>query len=327
MAVSSGLRWAFGALLAGWLGGAPVAVGQDVGSSKPKPRPTTTVKKPLAPAPGKAPTKAKVAQKKPPPPPPPPPKDTRHDSFRFELTYGTNSSFFGRTQPQRYPFVSGEATYTSKYGVWGSVVSYNLFDTPSFVDEADLAVGWDGDLSKTVDASLSYSHFLFADDSPLVKSSVNNSLDGYVGWDWGYVYSRLNAAYLFGDSNDFFLVLDNSRYFELPHVLTPNDYVSIEPRVSMMAGTQHFVETSIEQQVQRGNNGKGKGKTTTVTTVVETPMTRFRVLNYELRVPVTYSLGMVSVQAAWRYSIPVNLLPDDVSHARSYFTTSVALYL
>lgn len=306
------------------LAGSPYqAVGQTTGSkTSTRPAATTPSKGKVAPSPTKPPVTKKVPEKVPPP-------EVRHGSLRAELTYGTNSSFFGRTQLTRYPYMAGELTYTSRYGVWGSVVSYNLFDTSSFIDETDLSVGWDGDLSKTVDASLSYSRFLFANNSPLVKSSVNNSVDGYVGWDWGYVYSRLNASYLFGESNDFFLVLDNSRYFEIDKVFTPEGYVSIEPRLSMMAGTQHFIETSIEQQIQRGNNGngKGKGKPITTTTVTETPTTRFRVLNYELRVPVTYSLGKVSMQAAWRYSIPVNLLPDDVSQARSYFTTSLSLNL
>ena len=250
----------------------------------------------------------------------------RHGGFTAALSYGNNSVFFGRTQNTRYPYMAGELTYKSKFGVWGSVVGYNLLNTTTFVDETDVSAGWDGDLSKKVDASVSYSRFLFAPKSPLVKSSVNNSLDGYLGWDWGYVYTRLNAAYLFGDSNDFFLVLDNSRNFEFERIFTPKGYLAVEPRVSVTAGTQRFAETSIVQQVQRGNNpgrGRGNGGTRTVTTTT----TRFQVLNYELRVPVTYSLGIMSVQVAWRYAVPVNLLPDDVSGARSYFTSSLSLNL
>ncbi|MBF9141443.1 hypothetical protein [Hymenobacter properus] len=250
-----------------------------------------------------------------------------HGGFTAALSYGSNSSFFGRTQTTRYPYTAGELIYKSRWGVWGSAVGYNLLNTSTFLDETDLSAGWDGDLSKTVDASVSYSRFLFAPNSPLVKSSVNNSIDGYVGWDWGYVYTRLNAAYLFGETSDFFLVLDNSRNFEFEKVLTDKGYLSIEPRVSVTAGTQRFAETSLVQQVQRGNgNGRGNsgsGKTTLATTT----KTRFQVLNYELRVPVTYSLGVVALQVAWRYAIPVNLLPEDASGARSYFTTSLSLNL
>ncbi|MFC7667217.1 hypothetical protein ACFQT0_07140 [Hymenobacter humi] len=212
-----------------------------------------------------------------------------HGGATASLSYGTNSSFFGRTQTTRFPYVAGELTYKSRVGLWGSAVSYNLLNTTSFVDETDLSVGWDGDLSKTVDASLSYSHFLFAANSPLVKSSVNNSIDSYLGWDWGYVYSRLNAAYLFGDTNDFFLVLDNSRNFEIERVFTPRGYLSIEPRVSLTAGTQRFAEISLEQQKLRGNAprtvpGRGNGGGTGTSTVTTTT-TLFRVLNYDCACP------------------------------------------
>ena len=250
----------------------------------------------------------------------------RPGGFTAALSYGSNSSFFGRTQTTRYPYMAGEVTYKSKFGVWDSAMGYNLLNTTSFVDETDLSAGWDADLSKKIDASVSYSRLLFAANSPLVKSSVTNSLDGYVGWDGSYMYSRLNAAYLFGETDDLFLVLDNSRNFEFERVFTPQGYLSIEPRVSVTAGTQHFAETSMVQQVQRGNsNGHGRG--TNGTNTVTNTTTRFQVLNNELRVPVTYSLGLVSVQVAWRYFIPVNLLPDDVSGVRSSFTSSLSLHL
>jgi len=254
----------------------------------------------------------------------------RRGSFTASLSAGNNSSFFGRTQAERYPYAAAELAYTSRFGIWGSVVSYNLFATTSFIDETDVSVGWDGDLSKKIDASVSYSRFLFAANSPLVKSSVNNSLDGYVGWDWVYVYSRLNASYVFGEASDVFLILDNSRYFKLDKVL--GGYVAIEPRLSATMGTQRFVETSLVQQQTRGNRpggpGRGNapgnpGRTKTETTEI----TRFRLLNAELRVPVTYTKGSVSVQGAWRYTVPLNLLPEDVTQARSFLTASVSLTL
>ena len=286
-------------MVLGWLLGSRPAAGQGVGSGQPTGSPAVGAD-----------------------------SAARHGGFTAALSYGSNSSFFGRTQTTRYPYLAGELTYKSRFGIWGSAVSYDIFGTSSFVDETDLSVGWDFDLSQKVDASVSYSRFLFAANSPLVKSSVNNSFDGYVGWDWGYVYSRLNAAYLFGETNDLFLVLDNSRSFEFERVFTPKGYLAIEPRVSVMAGTQRFAESSLQQQIGRGNgNGKGPGRGNGGTIAVTTTTTRFQVINYELRLPLTYSLGAVSVQVAWRYAVPVNLLPDDVSGARSYFTNSLSLNL
>ena len=247
--------------------------------------------------------------------------EDEHGSLTATLGYGSNSSFFGRTQSTVYPYATGELTYTSKVGVWGSVMAYNLFSTATFIDETDLSFGYDHDLSQKVDFSASYSRFLFPAASPLVKASVNNSLDAALGYDWSYLYTRLNGAYLFGNgSGDFFLTLDNSHTFSIDGILTSDDYVEITPRFSVTAGTQYFAENSVQQQIK---NGKPTKKATTTTV----PANRFTALSYELRLPVTYTYGKVSAGVAYRYLVPVNVLPDDDSSARSYFTASLSVTL
>jgi hypothetical protein len=252
----------------------------------------------------------------------PPPTPEARGSLTAALGVGNNSSFFGRTQTTAYPYATGELTYTSPTGVWASVLAYNLFDTAVFLDETDLSVGWDHDLSKKVDVSASYSHFFFPANSPLVKASVNNSLDGSVGLDWGYVYSRLNGSYLFGNgTGDFFLTLDNSRNFTFDEVLAADDYLEFVPRLSFTAGTQYFAETSVQLQLK---NGKPPKKPTAAAPATAS---RFSLLSYELRLPLTYTLGKVSGGVAYRYLVPVNLLADDDSVARSYFTASLSVTL
>ena len=246
-------------------------------------------------------------------------------SLSLALGYGNNSAFFGRTQAITYPYFTQELTYTSKYGVWGSVYNYDLLNTDSHFDETDFSLGYDQDLSKKVDLSLSYSHFLFAPNSPLVKSAVKNSLDAALGYDWGYLYTRLNGSYLFGPkAHDTFLVLDNSRAFDFDGVFTPKDYIAITPKFSLTAGTQAFIETSAEQQILRGNK---KSKTKTGTATATTEATRFTLLSYGLRLPVAYTLGRVSAEVAYRYLQPVNVLPDDDSSGRSYFTATLTVTL
>lgn len=245
-------------------------------------------------------------------------------SLSAALGYGNNSAFFGRTQATTYPYFTQELTYTSKYGVWGSVYNYDLFGTASHFDETDLSIGYDKDLTKKVDLSLSYSHFLYAPNSPLVKSAVNNSVDAALGYDWGVLYTRLNGSYLFGtDAHDTFLVLDNSRVFDIDGVFTPKDYFTITPKFSLVAGTQDFVRVSDAQQIQRGNK---KPKTGTATTT-STDATRFTLLSYGLRLPVAYTLGKVSAEVAYRYLQPVNVLPNDDSSGRSYFTATFTVTL
>ncbi|GAC1369257.1 MAG: hypothetical protein NVS3B25_05740 [Hymenobacter sp.] len=239
------------------------------------------------------------------------------------LGYGSNSAFFGRTQTTAYPYLSQELTYTSKVGLWASVFNYDLLNTTSHLDETDASLGYDFDISTKADASISYSHFFFAPNSPLIKSAVNNALDAYVGYDWGYVYTRLNGSYLFGPNDqDFFLVLDNSRAFDIDGVFTPKGYLTFTPKFSLTAGTQAFAETSTQQQIVRGNK-----KAKVIRTSVVTESTRFTLLSYGLRLPVAYTLGKVSVEAAYRFLKPLNVLPDDDGSGRSYFTATLSVTL
>lgn len=260
-------------------------------------------------------------------PPAQQPKD--RGSVGLSLGYGSNSAFFGRTQATAFPYLTQELSYTSPVGLWASVFNYDLFDTDSHFDETDFSIGFDKDLTKRIDASLSYSHFIFAPNSPLVKSAVNNSIDGSLGYDWGILYTRLNGSHLFGPSvQDVFVILDNSRAFDFDGIFTADDYVTFTPKLSLTAGTQEFIETSVQQQIARGNKKPKKNPPTPAPPVVtSTESTRFAFLSYGLRLPVSYNLGKVSVEGAYRYLQPVNVLPEDDSSGRSYFTATLTVTL
>ena len=245
-----------------------------------------------------------------------PPADTiavPKRSFAAALSYGSNSTYFGRSQAVAFPYAAATLTYTAKSGLYGSVEFYNLLNTPTALDETDLTVGWGHDLGQTTDLDLSYSRFFFPANSELVKSSVNNALDIGLGQDWGAFYSRLSATYLFGNAagkGDGFLILENSRSFETKHGFGQHDYFAVEPVVSIAAGTQSFAETALTKR----NKGRGN-------LPVARSTRRFGLVDYEFGVPVSYNVGQLALSAGWRYVVPVNLPADDVeSRALSIWT-------
>ena len=240
-------------------------------------------------------------------------KTSRH-GFTASLSYGSNSAYFGRTQATAFPYAATNLAYSATSGLFASVEFYNLLNTAPLLDETDVSGGWTGNFSKTVDASASYSRFVFATGSELVKSSVNNSVDAYVGKDWGPFYSRLNGSYLFGKSlsGDGFLTVESSRYVEYSSLFTAKDYISVEPQVSVAAGTQSFAEAGLTKR--HGTRARSSSS--------------FGIVDYELSVPLTYTLGKVALDAGWRYVVPVNLPPDDVdSLALSIWSAGLTLTL
>jgi hypothetical protein len=55
---------------------------------------------------------------------------------------------------------------------------------------------------------------------------------------------------------------------------------------------------------------------------------RFSWVDYELAVPVTYTVGKLALSAGWRYVVPVNLPADDTeSRALSVWTAGLTLTL
>lgn len=258
-----------------------------------------------------------------------PADSTRERFLILGASWGNNSSFLGRNQQERLPFLSTDLSYISKSGFWLSAVAYQVMSTASTVDEVDLTLGWSFYPSDRIDAALYYSKFFFSPETTLLKASTGNAASGYLGLDWTLLYSRLTATATFGGSTDFFLILDNSRYFSTGKLLHKSDSLSVEPRFSLIAGTQTFVQSHMGAYApapdyspgsgpgRPGGGGPGAGP------AQERSTTSFNILSYELALPVTYSINNLSLEVAPRYSIPVNQLEGSNIPSQLFVTTSL----
>lgn len=248
-------------------------------------------------------------------------------------SWGNNSSFLGRNQAERLPFISTDLSYISKSGFWLSGMAYHVMNTLNTVDEVDLTAGWAFPVSKRMDAAVYYSKFFFSPESTLLKASTGNAVSGYLGLDWTYIYSRLTSTVTFGGSTDYFLILDNSRYFGKGNILHKSDSLTVEPRFSVIAGTQTFVQTHMSRQPVpdygpvsgpgRPGGGPGGAPGGGSTTEYSSSTTSFNILNYEVSLPVTYSFKNLSFEVVPRYSIPVNQLEGRTIPSQFFVTTSL----
>jgi hypothetical protein len=246
------------------------------------------------------------------------------------LTYGSNSSFLGRYQMEILPYYLAEISYKSKTGLWLSLFGYNINNSLTVVDEVDVMAGWNVDLSKRVDASVFYTRYFFTESTELIKASVANTATASLGLDWSYIYSKMTCHYIFGDTHDFFLVIDNSRYIEFPETFHKGDYLSMEPKISIITGTQTFVDTHYINQGAPlvrppGRGGQGSGGAPSPT--ARSSQTTFNILSYEFILPLAYNTGKFSFELNGRYSIPVNLLEGDTSAPQFFFTGGVVYYI
>ncbi|WP_345169602.1 hypothetical protein [Nibribacter koreensis] len=259
--------------------------------------------------------------------------ETKKGWWTLGLESANNASFYGRNTAIQYPYIAGSLTYTHKTGLYASVMSYQLFDTEDVIDETDVSLGYAFKLGERFDGSVSYTRFFFGKNTPLIQAVTSNAATASGNYDWQILYTGLTTSYVFGGSNDIFTVLDNSRYIALDPLWKGKFTVGLDPKVSVIAGTQDFAEThtTVTQNKKKGGtvldpifgggNGNNGGTTTTTTT---TTSKRFRVLNYAVRVPLVVNVGNFEFEPAYRYAIPVNKVEGDESKPQSFYSMNLS---
>ena len=234
----------------------------------------------------------------------------RKRSISVGANYGSDVQFFGRTGPVKYPFLSTDAIYNTRSGFFVYESAVEVLGYTPLIDELDLGTGYLFNYSKKFSGTISYTRFLFNKDAAVViKSASSNDINYKNTFDWKFAKSSVTTDYLFGYASDFFVTVNTSKYIETSWgIFDDKDYLSFNPTISAIFGTQNFVErynlqhpdelalADIDFPVRGGpprepyyNNG------------------RFNALNYSFKLPIAYNRPHYTLEAAWKYSIPVNV--------------------
>jgi hypothetical protein len=234
----------------------------------------------------------------------------RKQSVTVGLNYGSDVQFFGRTGPIKYPFLSTDAIYNSKSGffVYGSAVKVLGYNP--LIDEIDLGTGFLLRYSKKFSGTISYTRFIFNKDAAsVIKSASSNDINFKNSFDWKIAKSSITGDYLFGDANDYFITFSTSKYIETSFgIFDDKDYLSFNPTVSAIFGTQNFVGKYYSEHPDKFDLGD-----LYIFPPGGTPPSphynngRFNALNYSFKLPIAYNRPHYTFEAALKYSIPVNV--------------------
>lgn len=229
----------------------------------------------------------------------------RKRSISVGLNFGSDAMFFGRTGPIRYPFYSADVIYNTKQGFFAYGSLLRLIGYRTSIDEIDVGGGYLYRPSKKFSGSVSYTRFIFNKEQRIIESATNNDINFKNAYNWGPFKSTVILDYLFGRSSDFFVTINQSKYFE-PNwrLFSNNDYITFNPSVSMILGTQNFVQTySLDH--------KDRFVDASIVTKTYSPYQynngRFNMLNYSFKLPIAYNRPHYTFEFAYKYSIPVNV--------------------
>jgi len=229
----------------------------------------------------------------------------RKKSISVGLNFGSDAMFFGRTGPIRYPFYSADVVYNTKAGffVYGSLL--RLIGYRTSIDEVDIGGGYLYRPTKKFSGSISYTRFIFNKEQRIIESATNNDINFKNAYNWGPFKSTVILDYLFGRSSDIFVTLSQSKYFEPDwRLFSNNDYITFNPTISMILGTQNFVQTYSLDHQDRFVDASIVAKTYSP---YQYNNGRFNALNYSVKIPVAYNRPHYTFEFAYKYSIPVNV--------------------
>lgn len=217
--------------------------------------------------------------------------------------------FLGRDFGGNIPLLSSDLMYYFNSGIYfnASSIKFLQADLPW---QYALSLGYNKEISKRTDFNLSYSQFLVNQESGVTGIQNLGFLQGAFGWEWGFLYSNIQAQFLFNEQTDYFLSSSHSRYFEFDEKLFKKITLSFEPKFTLMAGTSQFYQTGYDLN---GQDGLGLDK--------------LQLLSWEAVLPITFGIGYFDIEFHTRYINPLNLPSFDESRRRFVFTlqTSYAI--
>jgi hypothetical protein len=249
--------------------------------------------------------------------------------FRASANYLSNAVYSGRKDSIPVPYIKTGISYIHKSGISLSAGASTLVSsaTPARVDAVWLDAGYDFSIGEKINAGVDVTKTFYSNASFAVTSEIKAEGGAYLGYNAGPVSINTSAYIMYSQAADISVSLGLSHAFDFG---PENKQWTIEPDASLGIGTQNFYEAYVEnRKLTTSNSGKGHSKnngnssgsgssggsgggsgrgsgTTTVQTVSFNQKSSFKILDYELTVPVTYNGKGWRVYAKPVYAIPVN---------------------
>lgn len=219
--------------------------------------------------------------------------------FSATLGFLSNSVYNGRKDSAATPYITPMIGYYHKSGLFidGSL-SYLAKAGSSRIDLFNIEAGYDFSLGN-FDGEVSANKSFYNSSSSNVKAEITGSVFFTGGYDFTFIKPSFEAGINFGSSSDYLLALGLEHTFYLA-----NDKLQITPGILGNGSTQNYYDSYY-------NNRKVARKRKTgnvvynVTTVVD-DAAKFKMLDYEFSLPVSYSFNKLTLSITPVYAVPVN---------------------
>jgi hypothetical protein len=255
----------------------------------------------------------------------------KHRKYQFAANYASNSTFVGRRDSVSHFVISPSFSYTGIKG-WNASLGLVHIDFPPgpkktkpgipvkqaktpILDELDGALGWDHDWGEHFTLSLNNTHSYFDAKSSRIRSVIDNDFNIGLNSDWKYITADASGDWAhgvktaYGRAKDYFFTFSLSHNFDFDPFWNTKGEIEIEPKFSLVAGTQSFFAIYTKGHPL----DSAVAKKIVIDAAYEKQLAKFGLLNYVFAVPVTFTRHKWAFAFEWDYNIPQNVPRGSVS--------------
>lgn len=217
--------------------------------------------------------------------------------WKVTVGYVTNSVYNGRKDSLNTPYLTPAIGYYAKSGFFADgSLSYLARQGSDGIDLATLEMGYDFTI-KNFDGEVMGSKFFYNSNSTNTKSEINSSLSATAGYDFGFIHPGVQGTISFGKSTDYAVAvsLDHAFY-------AAGDKLVITPTALMNASTQNYYGSYYNKR----RYARLRKKVYYDISADVSDASRFKLLDYELSVPVDYTAGKFTLSVVPSFAVPVN---------------------
>lgn len=218
------------------------------------------------------------------------------------LSFLNNNVYLGRKDSVNIPYIIPDLAYYFKSGFYleGSL-SYVISSTQNRIDAVIFSGGYNF-ISKKYTGEVTASKFFYSSQSTNVKSDIKGSLAYYNSYNFGFITPTVTATLDIGTKTDIVGQIGIEHSFS-----AFKDKLYITPTFTANASTQNYYNNYYRK---RRYTIKRKGKPPVigiakVTGIVEDAST-FKLLDYEISLPLEYQTGKFIFNFNPVYAIPVH---------------------
>lgn len=236
--------------------------------------------------------------------------------FQAGLNYESNNVYLGRKDSSILPYLTPALSYYHKSGFYmTSSFGFLVSGPDSRLDEVTVEGGYNFS-SGDYDGIFTASKFFYNAQSSNVHAEVSGSVAYENSYDFGWVKPGFTTTLNFGKKTDF------AAAFSIEHdFFAFEDALQISPTIVANASTQNYYNQYYKNRRYSVNrNGKIVNRQIKLSGEV-LDAAAFKILDYELSLPVTYSSGKCIFIFTPTFAIPVHPAIVNVNYLLTNGTT------